>query len=268
MSAEALESAYFSRCPNADLNKNEWIKTLSQALELIRMHPHSWELVSEFGKVIVPVASVGINVHSSISYASIPRALYMSWSPLPRIIAEAMVHESDHQHFYANTLLGPQIWLDSSGEALEIFRSPWRSDPRPLGGLIRGASAFIAVGTFWSYLKDSYHNVSDDSFSPGLYALQCLEQSIDALDTIKRFGKLTNDGMRMLHAMTEKARAALSDIESCPDFPDWKNLSEKTQSEHKHIWLERHGGDDTCMNESNGLYIEANSSDPRITMLS
>ena len=247
---------------DTDLNISEWIEVMGKALELIRMHPPSWELVSEFGKVIVPVASVGINVHSSISYASIPRALYMSWSPLPRIIAEAMVHESDHQYFYANTLLGPQIWSDADGESLEIFRSPWRPDPRPLGGLIRGASAFIAVGTFWSYLRDSYRNVGDDSFSPGLYALQCFEQSIDALDTIKRFGSMTNEGMRMLHVMTEQASAALSDLESCPNISDWKILSSETQSEHKRIWLERYGGHDTCMSKRTGLGVEVNPSNP------
>ena len=263
MREEILEPLYSENSfpAAANLQINEWIITLSRALELIRMHPPSWDLVSEFGKVIVPVASAGENVHSSISYASIPRALYMSWSPLPRIIAEAMVHESDHQHFYANTLLGPQIWLDESGESLEIFRSPWRSDPRPLGGLIRGASAFIAVGTFWNYLKDSYRNIGDDSFIPGLYALQCLEQSIDALDLIKRFGKMTNEGTKMLHAMTERASVALSDLESCPDFSDWKILSEKTQSEHRQIWLKQHGGHDRCMNKSDGLAVRVNSSD-------
>ncbi|MGW4912456.1 aKG-HExxH-type peptide beta-hydroxylase [Streptomyces sp. NPDC004270] len=71
--------------------------------------------------------------------------------------AAVLVHESRHQQL--NALLGlvslvhvPEKEGDEDGgepKEQRLYYAPWRSDPRPVHGLVHGLFAFAGVGRFW-----------------------------------------------------------------------------------------------------------------------
>jgi HEXXH motif-containing protein len=61
-------------------------------------------------------------------------------------MAEAIVHEFGHTEL--NTLMDTEML--SSEDTRERFYSPWRSDPRPLSGLIHALYVFSRVSDFLS----------------------------------------------------------------------------------------------------------------------
>lgn len=66
--------------------------------------------------------------------------------------AAVLVHEASHQQLNGLLALVPMVQVsDASGEPKErrLHHAPWRSDPRPVLGLLHGVFAFAGVGRFW-----------------------------------------------------------------------------------------------------------------------
>ncbi|MER5518782.1 HEXXH motif-containing putative peptide modification protein [Streptomyces sp. NPDC002763] len=66
--------------------------------------------------------------------------------------AAVLVHEASHQQLNALLALVSMIQeFGGSGESKErrLHYAPWRSDPRPVLGLLHGVFAFAGVGRFW-----------------------------------------------------------------------------------------------------------------------
>ncbi|WP_443749958.1 aKG-HExxH-type peptide beta-hydroxylase [Asticcacaulis solisilvae] len=80
----------------------------------------------------------------SASSASIPGAILVTIraETMPEIVAECLVHEMSHVKLDALWAVHPL--LDNGPEA--IYRHPWRSDDRPMRGVLLGAHAFLNVG--------------------------------------------------------------------------------------------------------------------------
>jgi hypothetical protein len=62
----------------------------------------------------------------------------------PLQVADALCHEASHIRL--NVILRQRPLL--VGDDAEIYASPWRSDPRPLMGLLNGVHAFVNVALF------------------------------------------------------------------------------------------------------------------------
>ena len=80
----------------------------------------------------------------SASSASIPGAILVTIraETMPEIVAECLIHEMSHVKLDALWAVHPL--LDNGLEA--IYRHPWRSDDRPMRGVLLGAHAFLNVG--------------------------------------------------------------------------------------------------------------------------
>ncbi|MEV7384746.1 HEXXH motif-containing putative peptide modification protein [Streptomyces sp. NPDC091215] len=72
--------------------------------------------------------------------------------------AAVLVHETRHQQLNALLSLVRLVRVreeggaeDGGGEPKErrLYYAPWRSDPRPVGGVLHGVFAFAGVGRFW-----------------------------------------------------------------------------------------------------------------------
>jgi HEXXH motif-containing protein len=63
---------------------------------------------------------------------------------LPAQLGVAVVHELRHSLLNGLIFLAPLF-----EECDELFYTPWRDDPRPLGGLVHGAYAFSGVAHYW-----------------------------------------------------------------------------------------------------------------------
>jgi HEXXH motif-containing protein len=96
-------------------------------------------------RVLVPLAAPARGTTSS-TFAEAFGAVAMSAPAGPRSTALALAHELQHSKFTVLARLHPL--LDEEVPALHYY-APWRRDPRPLGALLDGAYAFLAVARFW-----------------------------------------------------------------------------------------------------------------------
>ncbi len=103
------------------------------------------EVVEQLPKVVPAFVELpgdhGSKTHLSCSYGP-ATPIFLSRVEDPALHAEDLVHELQHERFYA--AFGPADFacLTSSEKA---YISPFRSDPRPLRGLLLGLHAFVAV---------------------------------------------------------------------------------------------------------------------------
>lgn len=217
----------------------KWSTVLEDAGAAVRSHKASDVLSAAFGRVIVPVRSARDNVHSSVSFATRPGVLYMSWCPRASVIAEAVVHESDHQMFYVLCRESP-MWEHPPEQQPAIYRSPWRDDPRPLDGLLRGASAFVRVSEFWSALAQSDTGILETFDWSCSRAVLAASQSLDALSVIAAHREeLTESGRATVQELQSRGRAVLSSLSSAAQYDSWKGWADAQQERHNAAWRAR-----------------------------
>jgi len=217
----------------------KWSNVLQDAGAAVRRHKASDVLIAAFGRIIVPVRSAQENVHSSVSFATRPGVLYMSWCPRASVIAEAIVHESDHQLFYLLCRESP-MWEQPSDQQPAIYRSPWRDDPRPLDGLLRGASAFVRVAEFWSALASSDARGLETLNWSCSRAVLAASQSLDALAVIGAHREeLTQSGQATVQELESRGRAVLSSLSNAAQYNSWKGWADVQQERHSAAWRAR-----------------------------
>jgi uncharacterized protein len=102
------------------------------------------EEVSRAVSVIVPRIAPPGDYVSSTSPESFG-AVAMSHPPDPFDCAATLVHEVQHLKLFA-LLDIVALTLPDDGRR---YYAPWREDPRPIGGLLQGAYAFLGVSRFW-----------------------------------------------------------------------------------------------------------------------
>lgn len=232
------DSTGIARLNDSDVAHQNWPDCLERASKLIALHPPSLELSRSFAPIIVPVQAEAENTHCSVSFSTRPCVLYMSWAPLVHIIAEAIVHESDHQLFYLLTRHA-DFWEESVENQPSIFRSPWRNDPRPLDGLLRGASAFIRVGEFWDAIRQTFESGSEDFDWTGRRTVLAVRQSVDAISVLKRYGSLSFQGHDLVVSLEDRARSLLDNLSKESAFDSWRKIAIESEIEHDTAWRER-----------------------------
>lgn len=233
------DSTGIARLNDSDVAHQNWPDCLEKASKLIALHPPSMDLSRCFALIIVPVQAEAENTHCSVSFSTRPCVLYMSWAPLVHIIAEAIVHESDHQLFYLLTRHA-DFWEEPVENQPCIFRSPWRNDPRPLDGMLRGASAFIRVGEFWDAIRQTYKSGSEDFDWTGRRTVLAVRQSMDAISVLKRYGSLSSQGDELVISLEDRARCLQDNLSKEPAFDSWQRIAIESEIEHDRAWRERH----------------------------
>lgn len=88
-----------------------------------------------------------------ISFSDFPGAFIISYVAHPYLIAESMVHEFHHNRLFAIESAVPLVEDTEAGAAL--YYSPFRTDPRPIRGLLHGLYVFAAVWRFWDKVSHS-----------------------------------------------------------------------------------------------------------------
>lgn len=239
-----ISSFQFGYESDKDTLLKDWMEALTSANHLVSHHSPSSSLVHSFAKSIIPISEEQKGKHSSVSIDAVPGAIYLSYSSTPRIIAEALVHESDHQWIHSLNQLDVSFWTQDVIMQKPIFRSPWRLDPRPLNGLLLGASAFHRVGMWLNSLRVSDSVNFDYIFSPGSYALLCFEQTLDALNTIEKYGSLSRAGKTLVNLIKSNTKAGIRELEKCQEFKTWELHSQATQNLHNKNWITKNNGID------------------------
>ena len=138
-------------------------------------------LVSLFGRVLAPL-EVNVSHSLSVSFRSLPKVIFLSVSDDPLVLAETLVHEADHNLLYA---IDRRFGFWKSNEAYKpIHWSPWRDDPRPLDGNLRGASAFTTVSEFLLDLSlrgDIAPGQNEDALKRAILAAQQVRETLSIL---------------------------------------------------------------------------------------
>jgi HEXXH motif-containing protein len=125
-----------------DAEITEWGAMLGDAWPLLE--PAAAAEVAAAVRVIVPYQAPPAGHVSSTSPETFG-TVAMSWQPDPYTCAATMVHEV--QHLKLSALLDlVALLLPDDGKR---YYAPWRTDPRPLSGLLQGAYAFMGVSGFW-----------------------------------------------------------------------------------------------------------------------
>jgi HEXXH motif-containing protein len=126
----------------------EWIGTLRSALRLVAdVVPTLYAEMQEHLQLVVPVGYEPER-HLSASYREYAGAVYLTLHPNPLTVAEALIHEFQHNKLNLLTHLDPVL---VNGDT-SLHASPVRPDPRPLIGILLAAHAFVAVAELYQLL--------------------------------------------------------------------------------------------------------------------
>ncbi len=151
--------------------------------------------LSDSIRVIIPLVRRDPKVHVSSTYSQLPGAIGLCHEENLRAQAEALIHEFCHNKLHL--ILEADPILEKNDRA--VFYSPWRTDPRPLRGLLLGAHAFLNVARYLAHLaagckeKDALPLQEDAAF-------RCLQVDL-ALRAVAGHGTLTEFGRRFLLGM-------------------------------------------------------------------
>jgi HEXXH motif-containing protein len=124
---------------------DEWVAALRDALGIVAAYLP--EVHAEIGPYLQQIVPVGASPerHLSASYREAIGTVYLSLHPDPMTMAEALVHELQHNKL--NALFELDDVLENAFEPL--YPSPVRPDPRPLHGVLLAVHAFVPVALMY-----------------------------------------------------------------------------------------------------------------------
>lgn len=170
-----------------------WCEALREAIAIVDAFAPT--LAPErrlLAQVIVPVG-VDDERHDSCTYEGAPGAMYLSLHPDPVKLAEAIVHEFQHDKLHA--LMRLDALLENGRD--EGFRSPVRPDPRPLRGVLLAAHAFLAVAVMYRAMRAGGHPASrHPRFDARAEAVRVA--NIEALAVLHESARVTALGRQLL----------------------------------------------------------------------
>ena len=176
---------------------------------------------------LVPINSHDIDVHRSQTFLEIPGLLVLSWMSDTSVIVEALVHEYHHHKLNAILNLDP-IFVE--GNAEEIYYSPWRDDPRPLGGILQGTYVFQAVLEFeHKLLRTDMPILQEKRLQQRVYTVK--KQLQTALKVLKTNAGFSSIGRGLIEGIEEN----IDRVE--PEIPQIEQqLIDLRLKEHQRKW--------------------------------
>lgn len=227
----------------------DWENVLSKAFLLIKKADiNTYEEIKSYLKVIIPVVSKDVNVHLSSTDEIIAGTCYMSYTSDYYIIAEALVHEFNHNKLNIILKLDP-IFNNNSDE---IYFSPWRKDPRPLSGILHGCFAFFAVSSFWYNCLNKGLISTPEKLRIQESLAKRVCQVANSIETVVKFGKITNFSLDFIQNFRQEIMLLYNKIKDefgvdfTPinlniedDFNRWKERNPNSIYENQFIYLEK-----------------------------
>jgi HEXXH motif-containing protein len=159
--------------------------------------------VTRWTSGVVALHRLDPNIHVSSSSSELPGLLFLCGEPVGWAQAEAMVHEAAHQRLDAAFRIAP---LFKPGLNDAIYASPWRSDPRPIRGVLAGVHAFVAVADLLTFCPDPS--------SARVEALcRAVATSEDGLALLERHARWTDEGRALHAALSDALHASAAQCE-------------------------------------------------------
>ena len=218
------------RLPEAEVR--QWEELLQQAWQLLADHaPRRAAELADGLRSMVPLspedAGPGLSATSGTAFA----ALGLTLSQRPEHLAATLIHEYQHSKLSALLTLLPMY--DATDASLHF--APWRADPRPIGGLLQGAFAFLAVADFWLRL----HHAQPHRALPLRMFAELRLQVDEVLTTLTVAKSLNETGREFVAAM----RATLEPLLAEPLPPIVADGARRSLGSTRHAWQQRVGDD-------------------------
>lgn len=145
-------------------------------------------------------------------------------------LAEMLIHE--FQHAKLGAIMHLVELFDRPGD--DLFYAPWRSDPRPLAGLLHGIFAFSGVTAFWRCRRGGPDGpqaaLADFEFALGRHQVR------EALDQILDRPELTAFGRRFLNGVALRIEGWLHE----PVSSRSRRLALLASGAHRAGWMIRY----------------------------
>ncbi len=207
---------------------DEWKVRFAEAWELLVRHvPDRAAELAPSLRCLVPLSAEntapGLSATSRIACG----ALALTLPPRATHLAATLVHE--FQHSKLSTLLDALPLHDPA--STQLYFAPWRRDPRPLGGLLQGAYAFLAVTEVWNWLRaiDTYAEACERYFA------ELRLQVDDALTTLEGASCLNPQG----RAFVAGLRRSLMPLLWAPVSKGASDAAQAALASVRSGWLER-----------------------------
>jgi HEXXH motif-containing protein len=179
--ADRLDAAEFDR----------WDRCYREAMDLIGAHaPGRLAELTSGLRSLVPLSTAHAEPGLSATSRAAFGALGLTLPPRPEYLAATLVHE--YQHSKLSALIDLVPLYDPT--ATELYFAPWRLDPRPIGGLLQGAYAFVAVSDLWFRLMSAPAVAAEAGRQFALLRLQVRE----SVQTLESAPHLTFEGHRIV----------------------------------------------------------------------
>jgi HEXXH motif-containing protein len=207
-----------------DHDVGDWRRGLAGAWEILtRFVPARAGEIREGLQCLVPLTKPDLRAARS---ATSREAVGVIGMDRPRTSAEfavALVHE--FQHSKLSAVLDLVTLYEQSDRT---FFAPWRADPRPIGGLLQGAYAFLGVADLWRSLcaDPAAFSRAQDEFA------MARAQVTDAIATLIAANLLTGSGERFVAAMA----AAVDELHTTVVPVATESKARRTVAELRAAW--------------------------------
>jgi HEXXH motif-containing protein len=175
---------------------HEWLGPLRGAFAIIEKYlPPIYDEMQLLLRTVVPVGYLPER-HASCSYEDALGSIYLTLHPNPLKIAEALVHEFQHNKLHALMRLDAVL----TNARTSRHRSPVRPDPRPLEGVLLAVHAFIPVAMMYRAMTAASDPLSK-SRDWGATCEAAERVYREGADTLYAHGEPTKTGRALLDEM-------------------------------------------------------------------
>ncbi|WP_396230950.1 aKG-HExxH-type peptide beta-hydroxylase [Frankia sp. EI5c] len=208
-----------------------WSALLVRGWPLVVAHDPAQAAAMGAGlSTLVPLDDRGRSRYASATCSDALGAVAATTPHDPTDLAVTLVHE--FAHFKLGALLDLVELHDGSADA--VHYAPWRADPRPVGGLLQGAYAFLAVAGFWR--SRALASTGAPAAQAAFEFAWCREAVRRALAGLRSSGRLTRLGERFTAGMT----ARLDQWAGVPVPPAVRRWAIVMNDDVQIIWRLRH----------------------------
>jgi HEXXH motif-containing protein len=178
-----------------------WRDVLAAAWEILTADHRDYAVPIAAGlTVLIPLKGGLMNRGVTATSMDAFGAMSSSTPADPVALAVGLVHEFQHGKLGALMDLLPL----HTGSDQKRYYAPWRDDPRPLGGLLHGAYAFLGVTDFWRVRRR--HEETLTGYAQFEFA-RWRERVSRVIEVLTSSGSLTEAGEALVGGMGDRVRS-------------------------------------------------------------
>ncbi|MEU1377306.1 HEXXH motif-containing putative peptide modification protein [Streptomyces triculaminicus] len=199
---EGVSRAALPPAPRSETGREPWARHWRAALDLLRATDAERAAeVTALLRCLVPLARSGpygrAVTRVSATYRVAPGAVLTSAPGTAEDLAEVLVHETQHGKL---AVLHDLLPLHRAAPEA-VHRVAWRTDPRPLAGVLQGTYAHLALADFWARAAAGRTGTPSARREARARRDSYLRQVAQALPILLESGELTPAGREFTQGM-------------------------------------------------------------------